>query len=183
MTIITPVVIAVICGLLFVVLLLAGIMRQKVGLVIAAVASLGLCMLAGGIAIYRFSFTALEVVKDATTSRTGEEVYAAEFGREVPACVQIADYYDPAIASQVRICFSFCPQETGRLLQQRKYDVVKRATNEVIYDMGDHCCRNFFTVARFGDTVLECLAAAGTNTYALYVSADSSRAYYIREMK
>lgn len=182
----TWIVFAAVFFLLFVVFLFAGIIRKKVGLVIAAVIALGMGMAVGTIAFIKLSGMAIDAVADATAPRTAEEVFAAEFGRAEANCVQIIDFYDPAVVvlhDKRYICFTACPAETRRILGQRHYDASQRPTSEIADAMSDKCCRNFVTPARFGTEVWECLASEGTDAFSLYVSLDSTRVYYIRQIK
>lgn len=173
-------------GLVFVVSLIVGIVRKKVWLIIVAVIAVFVTMVTGYTAFVRISTVAIHAISKTTTERTAEEVFAAEFDRPQNNCVQVIDYYDPTVTvinDRRMICFSACPAETGRIMKRRRYDVAERATPEVAGSMSDKCCQNFVTTERFGATVWECLASEGTDSYTMYVSMDSTRVYYIREMK
>lgn len=185
MTVITWVAVAAVAFILFVVFLLLGIVRKKVWMVIASVLCVGVGMLAGSAAFIRASSVAINAVTEAAADRTAEEVYASEFGRG-NNCVQVIDYYDPSVTvinDKRYVCFSCCIEETRRILSQRRYDMAERPTADIVNNMNQKCCRTFFTVQRFGPTVKECLASEGKDAFTLYVSTDSTRIYYVREIK
>jgi hypothetical protein len=185
MTVITWVAVAAVAFILFVVFLLLGIVRKKVWMIIVSVLCVGVGMLAGSAAFIRASTVAIHAVTEVAADRTAEEVYASEFGRG-ENCAQVIDYYDPSVTvinDRRYVCISCCTEEARRILSQRRYDVAERRTADIVNNMNQKCCRTFFTVERFGPTVKECLASEGKDAFTLYVSADSTRIYYIREIK
>lgn len=185
MTVFSWIALAAVAFVLFVVFLLLGIVRKKVWMIIVSVLCVGVGMLAGSAGFIRASSVAVRAVANAAADRTAEEVYADEFGRG-EGCAQVIDFYDPSVTlvnDKRYVCFTACNAETRRILGQRRYDVAERGTANVINNMENKCCRSFFTVERFGPTVWECLASEGKDAYTLYVSTDSTRLYYIREIK
>ncbi|WP_345076668.1 hypothetical protein [Nemorincola caseinilytica] len=180
--------IAITCsaGLIFVLTIILGIVRQKVWLVMVAVVALFATTVAGYITFAQITATVVKTVTKTGAERTAEEVFAAEFDRPQTPCIQVVDYYDPSVSvlnDKLSICFSSCPAETRRILGRRRYDVAQRITTDVMAAMTERCCRNFVTPERFGSTVLECLASEGKDAYTMYISADSTRVYYTRQMK
>ena len=173
-------------GGLFIALLLFGIVRKKVWLIIVALLPLFAAMILVYMAFIEVSAVAIKAMTNPPSNRTAEEVFAEEFDRPQTPCVQIVDYHDPTVKvlhDKRLICFSACPAETRRILTGRRYDVTERATTDVITAMSDKCCQSFVTTERFGARLWDCLASEGTDVYTMYVSMDSTRVYYIREMK
>jgi hypothetical protein len=168
--------------ILFGICIVLAVMRKSVKLAILSVAMVLLSMAAGSVAAYKFLNKSYDVLQEAAAPRTGTEIYAAAFGQAETDCIRIIGFYEPSVylsGSRLLLCFGACPAEVKRILSQHRYEVVKRQRYQVL-DIADHsCCINYFTYERFGDTVLECMASSKADSYTLYLSEDSTHAYYI----
>lgn len=172
-------VVAAILLILFVVLLMLGIVRKNVNLVIGAVASIMLFMLAGGVAVYKTLRTTVKLAGEVTARRDGNKIYTDLLGTPT-GCVKIfasTDPLFPAINAPVALCFSTCPADADRILRSGEYEIVKRPTADVALE-AEQCCDNYFSYARFGDTVLECvLSPAPNHATTIWFSTDSTHGF------
>ncbi len=167
--------------LLFAVLLFGGIIRKQLNLVISAVACFVLFMVTGGIVAYKTIRGTIKLASEVAQRRSGDQVYADILGRPTGRCVTIYASSDPIIPTNkgpVSACFSTCPDEVARLLQQRPYEIIKRPTAEIAQN-AEQCCGNYFSYARFGDSLLECIAAGeGDHVLTIWFSTDSTNGFF-----
>ena len=172
---------AILLVLLFAILLILGIVRKKVNLVISAVVCFVLFMAAAGVVAYKTVRGTIKLASEVAQRRSGDQVYADILGRPTGRCVTIYASSDPIIPTDmgpVSACFSTCPGEVARLLQQRPYEIVKRPTPENA-PHADQCCGNYFSYDRFGDSLLECIAAGeGEHVLTIWFSADSTHGFF-----
>lgn len=171
---------AVLFLLLFIVLLLLGIIRKKVNLVIGAVACFLLFGVAGGVAAYQTLRRTIRLASDIGTRRDGIQIYSDILGAPVNDCVKIyasSDPIIPTIDDPVSACFSTCPAEVRRVLAAKSFEIVKRPTADIAFD-AEQCCDNYFSYARFGDTLLECITTdADNHASTVWISTDSAHGF------
>jgi len=171
---------AVLFLLLFIVLLLLAIVRKKVNLAIAAVACFLLFGVAGTVTAYKTLRRTIKLASDVATRRDGTKVYSDILGTPANGCVKIYASSDPIIPTSddpVSVCFSICPAEVRRILAAKPFEVVKRPTADIAYD-AEQCCDNYFSYARFGDTLLECITTdAGGHVSTIWFSTDSAHGF------
>lgn len=180
-TIIPWVVSSIILLLLFGVLLLAGIVRKRVNLVIAAVVCFLLFMVSGAITAYKTIRQTVKVAEEVAAGRPGEKIYEDILGCKPGKCVKIFASTDPivGVTRPASVCFSTCPEEVRHLLSLASYEVAKRPTSEVAME-AETCCNNYFSYARFGDTLSEYIRAEEHGrTCTIWISMDSTHAFLV----
>lgn len=173
---------SIILLLLFGVLLLIGIVRKRVNLVIAAVASFVLFMIAGGITAYKMIKVTVTAAEGLATGKTGEEIYEDLLGAKPGQCVIVYASSAAIIATSgepASVCFKTCPEEMRHVLSLATYEVAKRPTSEVAME-AEKCCDNYFSYARFGDTLSEYIRAEEHGrTCTIWLSMDSTHAFSV----
>lgn len=172
--------VAVICLLLFAVGMLMGIVRHSLKIVLISVALVFFAVGSGLMAVYQFAKKSYRGLNATFRARTGYEAYSAVFGKPSVNCVQVMGFFDPLVPimdAEQSLCFKTCPPEVSRILGGFTYTVVKEATPLTGAASGQ-CCRSF-NAAEFGDSVLAFKIVQGRDYQMLYISADSTRGYYI----
>jgi hypothetical protein len=92
----------------------------------------------GGIVVVNHSYQKLSNIFD-FKPRTGEEIYAALFGKPETDCVKILNYLDqtiPIIDISINLEFTTCPKEAKRILDLHAFVFEKKA-NTTYPEKGD----------------------------------------------
>ena len=103
-----------------IILLLIGLWKKKSTLMKIAVFAFVLSVGTGGYSIYVLANKTYHALQP----RTGEEIYAALFGKPASKCVKVLNYQDqvvPKIDYAIWLHFKTCPDEMRRILSQKNY--------------------------------------------------------------
>ena len=109
--------------------------------------------------------------------RSGEEIYEAISKSPKPDCVKIISHKDahvPFIDNDILLYFHTCPQEMKRIISLNKYEVSKEATffpSPITIDSSFH-------LTSMGDSVWIFKRPLGGGAVEIYMSLDSTQAYY-----
>jgi hypothetical protein len=121
-------------------------------------------------------------VEDAFRPRTGEEIYAALFGKPGRDCVQIRRYQDqivPRIDYAIWLHFDTCPEELTRVLRQADYSCAKEESG-AWNSSGPLANDNWWKPETLGDSVLvfKYMHPDNRRIQIAVASTDSTQVYY-----
>jgi hypothetical protein len=178
-------VLAFLSGLLFlfaVICLIVGLFRDHKGLKWIGIITLSISLLSGGASIYNL----VVKVKQISKPRTGEEIYAALFGKPASNCVKVLHYQDqvvPKIDYAIWLHFKTCPDEMKRILSQHNYEFEK-ISGQDSHNNGPSANNNWFKPEQLGDSVLSFKFKKDEygNVQTIYLNRDSTEAYCIDVM-
>jgi hypothetical protein len=164
-------------------LLLYGLVRRRKRSRYVAGACLGLAVLVAGWAVYRTSHKAYRHLTEAVRPRTGEEIYAALFGRPRPGCLQVIDYQDqvvPRIDAAIWLHYRTCPPELRRVLARLPYARRTVPTAALAAELAPSLPINWFAPRLLGDSarVYEYATPDNRNIRTLWASPDSTEVFY-----
>lgn len=173
-------------GLLSALLLIAslvmgfmGIFRKRLNSIVVAIALFMLFVVCGGIAAYKVVHKSIVNVQKIAANRTGTEVYTAVFGTPIKNCVNVYHYMDPVVPiidNALMLHFHACPNEMRRILELHKNDMLGK---KIAKEAGPFGFADWFTPEKLGDSILLFSDTGAKMRTQLYVSTDSTEAYYI----
>lgn len=121
----------------FLITLILGLVMKNRNLVIAGVFCLVIFFITGGLAFYKTAIKVRAKVTETFKPRSGDEIYAALFGKPDTACVQILHSQDqkiPRIDYAIWLHFKTCPNELHRILSLQQFEKEKISTEDLYVD-------------------------------------------------
>ena len=171
---------ALITGILLlsaIIMLLIGLWKKKSTLIKVSAFALLLGIGTGGYAVYVFANKTYHALQP----RTGDEIYAALFGKPTSNCVKVLNYQDqviPKIDYAIWLHFKTCPDEIKRILSQHNYEFEK-ISGQDSHSNGPSANNNWFKPELMGDSILTFKFKKDEygNGQTIYLNRDSSEAY------
>lgn len=172
--------------LCFLILIGFSISKKRKSLILLSLIPLGLSVIAGCVALWFMLSAGYRIlsgkVDTVLKDRPGKELYSDRFGNSYNNCVSVINALDrkiPVVDCCTWLEFSTCGEEVRRILSQQDYQV-STITKE-ISPLTEPPAANkpaWFSPASLGDTILVYQLSAEKSQQRLYLSADSSRAFY-----
>jgi hypothetical protein len=173
-------------GLLFVgflTTLIFGLVKKKRKFVFISVGILLLVIGCASWTGYLFVSKSYNRVSDMFKPRTGEEIYAALFGKTDNNCLKVLNYQDqvvPKIDYAIWLHFAICPDELKRILKLHDFEFEKQSTKGWQTD-GPSANEKWFKPETLGDSVLVFKYKKDEygNGQTIYSSLDSTKVFCI----
>ena len=158
--------------------------RRRVSYLVLASLLLGLGV--AGWAAYRVSYKTYRHVAEAVRPRTGEEIYAALFGRARPGCLRVIHHQDqlvPRLDCCIWLEFRACPAEIKRILaHDTAFRPVSQPVPPLLPDTANYSPKpTWWRPGRLGRAALlrQKFQPSNPNRDQLLIfSSDSTHAYY-----
>lgn len=166
---------------LFLIILIAGIVKRSKRLAIISIVILLFSIGVSGWTAYRAVTKSYNKVTALLEPRTGEEIYTALFGKPQAECVEVLHHQDqtiPKIDIAIRLHFKTCPDELERILQLRDFQYEKLSAKS--WDFEPLTSNpEWFRPASLGDSILVFKYDKDQfgNGQTIYASTDSTEAY------
>lgn len=139
----------------FITTLILGLVLNNRNLIISGVLCVVIFFITGGLTIYKTVTKVRAKVTEVCKPRTGEEIYAALFGKPDTACVQILHSQDqkiPRIDYAIWLHFKTCPDELHRILSSHPFEKEKISTED-LYVSQPSANTNWFQPELMGDSI------------------------------